>query len=137
MSREPNVKILDQDPEDHFDSIAEITFDRPLCIARHKQAKGELVHIQKSESEAVTRNVLKEFNDRIPHGSFRHLLGGYRHGGMTFLLWEPVELSVEQIIAAQGIIKATEIIAIARPVRGGLIPRYRNAFLTATGARRD
>ncbi|KAJ5100851.1 hypothetical protein N7456_007031 [Penicillium angulare] len=140
----PMVKICDQDPGDYFDSIAEIIFDRPLCIARQKQAKGELVHIQKLECATLARNILKDFNDQTTHRSFRQLLGGYRHGGMAFLLWEPVEVSVEQIMAAQGIIKATEVIAIAKPVLEGIrhladhgrvlnVLNAKTILLTATG----
>ena len=106
-----------EDPWNTFEPIAELFLDRSLLLARHKRDKGKLVHIQKPEPKAFSNTEFQRMLDQISHSSFRSLLGRYHHGDCVFLVWEHVEVSVGQIVASRLMITASEIIAIAKPVR--------------------
>ena len=111
------AETLYQDPWNAFEPIAELFLDRSLFLARHARDKGKLVHIQKLEPKASLNPEFQRMLDQISHSSFRSLLGRYHHGDCVFLVWEHVEVSVGQIVASRLMITASEIIAIAKPVR--------------------
>lgn len=113
---EATCKIIDRHPKDDLYSIAEVIYDQTTRLARWKDGKRGLVHIQEVNCDASVCDTLEAHHGRVPHASFRQLLGAYRHSGSMFLIWEPVEISVEQIRVAKCTIQANEIIAIVKPV---------------------
>ena len=115
------IRQLSQDPWHTFEAIGEIFQDRPLLLARHKSERERLVHIQKLEQGSFSAPALLELMNKISHSSFLALQECYLHAGMAFLIWEPVEVSVGQILASKCMITASEVIEIVRSVSGGSI----------------
>jgi hypothetical protein len=58
----------------------------------------------------------RENMSQLSHSSFRTLLGTYHHANDAFLVWEPVALSVSQILASRCLVTESEIAAIVQPV---------------------
>ena len=115
------IRQLSQDPWHTFEAIGEIFQDRPLLLARHKRERERIVHIQKLEQGSFPSLTLLELIDKLSHASFLALQECYLHEGMAFLIWEPVEVSVGQILASKCMITASEIIEIVRSASGGSI----------------
>ena len=57
-----------------------------------------------------------EAMNQVSHPSFPTLLECYHHGDDAILVWEPAELSVNEILASRCPITESEIAAIVRPV---------------------
>lgn len=111
----PKVLPIAEDPWRTYEPIIEIVQGSLLLLARHRKRKAELVHIQKlqqSSSIAVVCNSVSQ----LSHPSFRSLLECYYDASHAFLVWEPVALSVTQILASKCLITEIEIAAIVRPV---------------------
>lgn len=113
----PKAGTMYEDPWNTFEPIAELVLDRSFLLARHKRDKSKLVHIQNHEAKAFANIEFQRMLDEISHSSFRSLLGRYHHRDCVFLVWEHVEVSVGQVVASRLMVTASEIIAIAKPVR--------------------
>jgi hypothetical protein len=88
---------------------------RRTFLARHRQNKAELVHVQQLEACATPEADLTTIS-RLSHPSFLRLLRCYQHEGSTFLFWEPVELSLAQVIGTKYSIREAELVSIVWPV---------------------
>jgi hypothetical protein len=53
---------------------------------------------------------------RLSHPSFLRLLCCYHYEGQAFLVWEPVELSLAQVIGSKYAIREAELVSIVWPV---------------------
>lgn len=116
--RDSKIRQLSQDPWHNFEAIGEIFQDRPILLSRHKRERERLVHVQKLEQGSCSAPTLLELMNQISHSSFLALQECYFHAGMAFLIWEPVEVSVGQILASKCMMTASEVIGIVRPVNG-------------------
>ncbi|KAJ5626383.1 hypothetical protein N7510_002692 [Penicillium lagena] len=114
------IRQLSKDPWNTFEAIGEIFQDRSLLLARHKCERERLVHIQKLEHGSCSAPTQLDLMNQISHSSFLALQGCYLHAGTTFLIWEPVEVSVGQILASRCMITGSEIIEIVRSVLEGI-----------------
>jgi hypothetical protein len=56
------------------------------------------------------------FMSQISHPSFPSLKKCFLHDDHIFLVWEPLELSVSQLLAVKSPITESELAAIVRPV---------------------
>ncbi|KAJ5938509.1 hypothetical protein N7466_001643 [Penicillium verhagenii] len=113
-------KALHEDPWSTFEPIAVTILDHSYVLARYKEDKGRLVQVRKMELQAFSDLGLQRTLNRISHPSFRSLLGCYHHGDSVFLAWEHVEVSVVQILASKLVMRASEIIAIVKPILEGI-----------------
>ncbi|KAJ5683652.1 hypothetical protein N7462_006817 [Penicillium macrosclerotiorum] len=108
------IRQTDLDPWEAFEPIAEITRVHSLLLARRKNHKGRLVHIQQTKQHSSAKSTLDTTNI-LSHPSFLGLLEFYQHNGLYSLIWEPTEVTLSQILASKCEITTEEIIAIVKP----------------------
>ncbi|KAJ5197138.1 hypothetical protein N7449_007617 [Penicillium cf. viridicatum] len=114
-ARSSKVPILNEDPWADYEKGIEIFPKRHIFLARHREKKGELVHVQQLEEGVETRPLLNTITC-LSHRSFLRLLRCYQYEGLAFLVWEPVELSLSQIIGSKYSIREAELVSIVWPV---------------------
>ena len=134
-SRRPNrflgpdsekVEVRAGDPWVQFEKGIEIFPARHTFLARDREKKSQLVHIQRLEARAQS---LLDTVSLHSHSSFLRLLDCYQNGSLSFLVWEPAELSLSQILGSKCSIRETEVVSIVWPVNvfpsvAHLNPRY-------------
>lgn len=119
------IPQLIENPWQTYEAFIEITHARPVFLARRRTNKTELVHIQSRARQSSSIDPLLGTICQLSHTSFPALRACYHHGTRVFLVWEPVELSLSQILASKCLITESEIAAIVRPVCvDRLISRY-------------
>ena len=116
---EPNtlIKEYKTDPWESFEPIAKISQNRSMFLSRSRALKHRLVHIEQLDEEASSLATTLNLLRKLHHRSFLILQESYHHTNSVFFVWEPVEVSISQIMASKCMITASEIIAIVRPVR--------------------
>lgn len=107
-----------ENPWRTWEPVIEIVYTRPVWQARRRDQKAELAHVQQLEQSLSAKSALLGSVGEVLHPSFPVLKSCYIHEGHTFLVWEPVELSISQILASKCLISESEIAAIVRPVGG-------------------
>lgn len=110
------IPLLIENPWHTYEAFIEITHARPVFLARRRTNKTELVHIQPRPCQSSSIESLLGTIGQLSHASFPALQECYHHENRAFLVWEPVELSVSQILASKCLITESEIAAIVRPV---------------------
>lgn len=88
-----------------------------MFLSRSRALKHRLVHIEQLDEEASSLATTLNLLRKLHHHSFLILQESYHHTNSVFFVWEPVEVSISQIMASKCMITASEIIAIIRPVR--------------------
>ena len=129
--QQPKVRQVTGDPWLTYDGVMEIYQGRPIVLARHRSDKAKLVNIQQLEQTSATKTVADTIN-HLSHRSFPRLLECYQQGRHAFLVWEPVELSVSQILASRCSITESELVAIISAVRASFFLTH---FNSSTGKR--
>lgn len=134
VQRKPQAQPLKsqvvEDPWRTWEPVIEIVYTRPVWQARRRDRKAELAHVQELEQPLSAKSALLGSVGEVLHPSFPVLKSCHIHEGRTFLVWEPVELSISQILASKCLISESEIAAIVRPVGGGdSWPEARGAVL--------
>ena len=129
--QQPKVRQVTGDPWLTYEGIMEIYQGRLIVLARHRSNKAELVNIQQLEQTSATKTVADTIN-HLSHRGFPRLLEYYQQGDHTFLVWEPVELSVSQILASRCSITESELVAIISAVRASFFFIH---FGSSTGKR--
>lgn len=114
------IRHVAEDPWQTYEAIIEIFQTERVFLARHRRNKAELVHVQRLE-QSPSVAALRETMSQLSHPSFRTLLETYHHANHAFLVWEPVALSVSQVLASKCLVTESEILAIVRPVCGIVI----------------
>jgi hypothetical protein len=115
---QPLISQAVEDPWRTWEPVIEIVYTRPVWQARRRDQKAELAHVQQLEQSLSTESALLGSVGEVLHPSFPVLKSCYIHEGRKFLVWEPVELSISQILASKCLISESEIAAIVRPVGG-------------------
>lgn len=105
-----------KDPWEIFEPIAKMFQNRPLLLSRNRRLKHRLFHIEQLVEGTSSLASLLNLSRKINHTSFLKPQELYRHASSVFLVWEPVEISISQILASKCMITAGEILAIVRPV---------------------
>lgn len=118
-------QAIDQDPWTVYKAKADMCYCRNVTLAQHRKHKLEIVHIQHlpmvlSSAQALVRTI-----DQFSHQSFPRLLGFYHHPGSCFLVWEPVELSINEVLASRWRIEKVDLAQIVWSVSGVLVQRYK------------
>ncbi|KAJ5267384.1 hypothetical protein N7478_010192 [Penicillium angulare] len=116
-----SVSIRNEDPWNDYEKALNIFPRRHIFLARDRESKADLVHVQQLE-EGVAARPLLEIINRLSHRSFPCLLRCYQHHETTFLVWEPVELSLSQPIGSKYSIRESELVSIVWPVGDGSDP---------------
>lgn len=114
-SRPSEVPIVNEDPWDDYERNIEIFPKRHIFLARCRENKADLVHVQQLDNGTGTRLLLATAS-HFAHRSFLRLLRCYQHETSVFLVWEPVELSLSQVIGSKYSISEAELVSIVWPV---------------------
>ena len=115
------TKITLQDPWELYEARARIFLDRNIILARLRDRRFELVNIQRLTVEPAVAQSLVEVISRCPHRSFLRLHGFLKHGDCYFLVWEPAEFTLNEVLASECYITEAELAQIAWPVRTDLL----------------
>lgn len=111
-------QAVDQDPWTVYEARADVCYCRNVTLARHRKHKLEIVHIQHLPMELSSAQALVRTIDQFSHQSFPRLLGFYHHFGSCFLVWEPVELSINEVLASRWRIEKVDLAQIVWLVSG-------------------
>lgn len=118
------------DPWKTWEPVIEIIYARPVWQARRRDRKAELAHVQQLEQPLPATSSLLDSIGKVRHPSFPVLKCCYTHKDHSYLVWEPVELSISQILASKCLISENEIAAIVHPVGGKARVRGAEALMT-------
>ncbi|KAL4891315.1 hypothetical protein BDV59DRAFT_194492 [Aspergillus ambiguus] len=113
-------EILEQDPWEIYEPCAGIFYGRPMVLARDRRSKMELVHIQMQTVERSTIEIRARTIDELAHRSFLQLLNVLQHGKRYFLVWEPFEFSLHELLASKCRITESELAQIMWPILKGI-----------------
>lgn len=114
-SRPYEVPVVNKDPWGDYERSIEIFPKRHTFIASHRENKADLVHVQQLDNDSGIRLLLATAS-QCAHPSFLRLLHCYQHEKSVFLVWEPVEISLSQVIGSKYSISEAELVSIVWPV---------------------
>ncbi|CEL11904.1 hypothetical protein ASPCAL14998 [Aspergillus calidoustus] len=119
-AQEPFRHVYDQSPWEHYEAGAEAFCGRDVTLARHRGHKMGVVHVQclKMDRSSVESRI--KTIDQYKHPSFPRLLDVYNAGEHHFLVWEPVEFSVQHLLNIDLRLSDADIALIIRPVLEGI-----------------
>jgi hypothetical protein len=110
-----NLPVFYEDPWTDYEKGIEIFPKRHTSLCRHRRNREDLVHIQQLKACTATESLINAVG-RYSHPSFLRLLCCYHYDQSTFLVWEPVELSLAQVIGSKYSIREAELTSIVWPV---------------------
>lgn len=110
------TKITLQDPWECYEARARIFLERNIILARRRDRKFELVNVQRLTVGPGVAQSLVEVISRCPHQSFLRLHGFLEHGNCYFLVWEPAEFTLNEVLASECYITEAELAQIVWPV---------------------
>ncbi|GIJ92777.1 hypothetical protein Asppvi_002055 [Aspergillus pseudoviridinutans] len=113
-------EIVLQDPWEMYEPCASIFYGRPMILARHRTCKMDFIHVQVCTVERSTIEVMIQAIDQHAHRSFPRLLNVLQHGKHYYFMWEPIEFSLNEVIASTCQITEKELAQIIWPVLKGL-----------------
>ncbi|KAJ5461004.1 uncharacterized protein N7458_002556, partial [Penicillium daleae] len=114
------VRKINEDPWRTYEPGMQIYLGREVILAQHRENNMELVDVQKLQQTPSPVEPMLQFMGQISHSSFPSLKECFVHDGCIFLVWEPLELSVSQLLAVKSPIAESELAAIVRPVLEGI-----------------
>jgi hypothetical protein len=79
----------------------------------------EFVHVQVCAVERSTIETMVQTIDQHAHRSFPQLFNVLQHGKHYFLMWEPTEFSLSEVLVSTCRITEKELARIIWPVRAG------------------
>ncbi|KAJ6105193.1 hypothetical protein N7523_010267, partial [Penicillium sp. IBT 18751x] len=114
------IQTLNGSPWVDYEKGIEIFPKKQVSLCRNREHKSELAHVQQLELDRSTAQLQVATIERLAHRSFPQLLRCYFHENLTFLVWEPVELSLSQIMGSKYSIKESELVSIVWPILRGI-----------------
>lgn len=109
-------EIPTNNPWQTYKPCARIVYGECMVLAQHRQRKAEFVHIQDGGTDRPIVGAWVQTLDQNAHRSFRRLVDVMQHHQRYFLIWEPIEFSVSEVLASTCEISESEIVQIIRPV---------------------
>lgn len=107
---------VNQDPWVVYEARADVNYGRNVTLARHRVRKMDIIHVQRLSIDQPKAHALVRLVDQSIHHSFPRLLEYYHQGDDFFLVWEPAELSVNEILTSNWRIEKAELAQIVWPV---------------------
>lgn len=105
-----------QSPWEHYEARAEVFCGRDVTLARHREHRKRVVHLQRLKMDPWSIKSRIKTIDQCQHSSFPRLLDVYVAGEQHFLVWEPVELSVQHLLDIDLRLSEPDIAQIVLPV---------------------
>ncbi|BCS00098.1 uncharacterized protein AKAW2_50439S [Aspergillus luchuensis] len=109
-------EILARNPCEIYEPCAGIYYGRILVLARHRQNKANLVHIQMQAVERSAIEMCVQMIDRLAHCSIPRLLDVFQYADRFLLVWEPFECTLHEALALSCRITESEVAQILWPV---------------------
>ncbi|KAI3043677.1 hypothetical protein CBS147353_11833 [Aspergillus niger] len=109
-------KILARNPWEIYEPCAGIYYGRIMVLARHRQNKANLVHIQMQAVERSAIEMCVQMIDRLAHCSIPRLLDVFQYADRFLLVWEPFECTHHEALALSCRITESEVAQILWPV---------------------
>ncbi|GKZ75308.1 hypothetical protein AnigIFM60653_002383 [Aspergillus niger] len=108
------LNCYEQDPWDVYIPRARIRHGQQIILARHRQHKREIVNIQCHSVDQSRIKGLLETISQLSHPIFPRLLESYYDVNQLYLVWEPIEIKVDNILTARWPANETELACILR-----------------------
>ncbi|KAI2884494.1 hypothetical protein CBS63078_11325 [Aspergillus niger] len=105
-------EILARSPWEIYEPCAGIDYGRIMVLARHRQNKANLVHIQMQAVERSAIEMCVQMIDRLAHCSIPRLLDVFQYAERYLLVWEPFECTLQQALALSCHIAESEVVQI-------------------------
>lgn len=105
-----------QDPWSVYKPKANISLGRPLILACHRVWRNKIVHIQTLSTEQSKVLGSLETIKRLSHPTFLTLIESYYYRDQLYLVWEPMELSLQGLLSARWPLSEAHLRQIIRPV---------------------
>lgn len=116
-AKDPVRQVHDESPWTHYEAGAEVFCGgREVTLARHRGHGKGLVHVQCLQMDRSSAGRRIKSIDQYKHPSFPRLLDVYNAGEHCFLVWEPVEFSMQQLLDINLRLSDVDIAQIIRPV---------------------
>ncbi|OJZ80290.1 hypothetical protein ASPFODRAFT_148062 [Aspergillus luchuensis CBS 106.47] len=109
-------EILARNPWEIYEPCAGIYYGRIMVLARHRQNKANLVHIQMQAVERSAIEMCVLMIDRLAHRSIPRLLDVFQYADRFLLVWEPFECTLHEALALSCRITESEVAQILWPV---------------------
>lgn len=113
------TKVILQDPWEFYKAQARVFLEQNIILAQHQNRKSELVNVQQLMMEPAVAQSLVEIISRCSHQSFPRLHDFLEHGNYYFLVWEPADFTLNEVLASECYITEAELAQIVWPVRTG------------------
>ncbi|KAH8430115.1 uncharacterized protein LDX57_007797 [Aspergillus melleus] len=111
----------EQDPWTVYKQRAVVFCGRYVALAHHREHQSKIVHIERLSIDRPGTRYLIQTVERLSHESFLKLLEAYYYENRLFLVWEPVELSVREILDARAPINEPQLAQIILPILQGIV----------------
>jgi hypothetical protein len=96
----------------------QIFLGRDVILARRRDNNAEVVNVEKHPRTSIAVKPILDFMGQISHPSFPNLQACYLYEDHAFFVWEPLELSVSQLLALKCPLIKSELAVIVWPVGG-------------------
>ena len=115
-AQDPPRQVHDQSHWEDYEAGPDVFCGRDVTLARHRRHRNGMVHVQclKMDQSSIESRI-KTIN-QCQHASFPRLLHVYDAGEHHFLVWEPVEFSVQHLLNIDLRLSDADIALIIRPV---------------------
>ncbi|KAJ5297293.1 uncharacterized protein N7443_008186 [Penicillium atrosanguineum] len=115
----PQIPTLSENPWSTYEEVLSFP-KRQVCLARRRGNYAELVNVQQLRQDPSSVAHVVETVNRVIHPSFLHLVRCYRHANRSFLIWEPTEFSLTQVLGSACTISEVEIASIVHAILKGI-----------------
>ena len=105
-----------QDPWTLYEGRIRLFHGCEVTLARSRTCKSQFVGIQLLAMEATAARMLVRTIEQYRHRSFPRLIDFLNHESQFYLVWEPVELSLSEVLASECDITENEIAELVWPV---------------------
>ena len=105
-----------QDPWSLYEGRIRLFHGCEVTLARSRTCKSQFVGIQLLAMEATAARMLVRTVGQYRHRSFPRLIDFLNHENQFYLVWEPIELSLSEVLASECDITENEIAELVWPV---------------------
>ncbi|KAI2862984.1 hypothetical protein CBS13152_11292 [Aspergillus niger] len=108
----PTLNCCEQDPWDVYVPRARIRRGQRITLGQHRQHKREIVNIQCLSVDRSQIKGLLETISQLSDPIFPRLLESYYDMNQLYLVWEPIDITVDNILTAPWPVNETELACV-------------------------
>ncbi|KAI2858512.1 hypothetical protein CBS147323_11126 [Aspergillus niger] len=114
------LNCCEQDPWDVYVPRARVHRGQQITLAQHRQHKREIVNIQCLSVDRSQIKGLLETISQLSNPIFPRLLDSYYDMNQLYLVWEPIDITVDNILTAPWPINETELACVVCSTLDGI-----------------